>query len=155
MRNLVMKSKRPSLLHKSLSNLNQYPNKNSAFKLDTACHEGLRFANIKLDRFSPGWRSQGQWAWCGRGIELSTLQVRKPAHSGWSITLWVYKVEREFWGVWASISGGHFAPSTLKCLPSTTVKSFSAPSIPPLEPTLHFIDWQRDAPPTVRRLSDL
>ena len=39
-----------------------------------ACHEELRFANLKLDRFSPGWRSQGQWAWCGRGIEVSTIQ---------------------------------------------------------------------------------
>ena len=26
-------------------------NKTSAFKLDTGCHEGLRFANFKLDRF--------------------------------------------------------------------------------------------------------
>ena len=54
-------------------------NKNSAFKLDTGCHEGLRFANLKLDRFSPGWRSQGQWAWCGRGIEVSTIQRRLEA----------------------------------------------------------------------------
>ena len=76
-----------SLLHKSLSNSNRNREKNSAFKLDTACHEGLRFATLKLDRFLPGWRSQGQWEWCGRGIEVSTPQVRKPAHSGWSITL--------------------------------------------------------------------
>ena len=54
-------------------------NKNSAFKLDTGCHEGLRFANLKLDRFSPGWRSQGQWAWCGWGIEVSTIQRRLEA----------------------------------------------------------------------------
>ena len=79
-RNLVLKSKRPtSLLHKSLSNPNRNPEQKFCFQVGYSCHEGLRFDNLKLDRFSPGWRSQGQWAWCGRGIEVSTIQRRLEA----------------------------------------------------------------------------